>query len=338
MRFIETPPHLIPQPTRLFPLRELPPAEFVDEYASTDDLLRDARDYTVVLDFNVNIPAEHANADSVDGGLGTEPILEPIRDVTRKKLLIPPANLRLGEPRPRKRFPGEYCRRHRRLLLRRTRCRRTIRQRQRPLTRPLRRPLQYYQKKLRVAPHVRRHAANLRLRERARQVYGLDVHCTTCARALYSNVETHEIAHHLENAPLFGEYAYVSTASTGNHSGRGKQTEGTEHFQEGYEPPPSGTIEGGGRQGDRQPQEARHLRAGTCVPRPRWTKCGWLTLGQQDQGGRPLQKSSLVVLGWVRVPGIDYGGTFAPVCRLQRIQMILAIAAELNYEVLVLGG
>ena len=51
-------------------------------------------------------------------------------------------------------------------------------------------------------------------------------------------------------------------------------------------------MEGGGRQGDRQPQEARRLRAGTCVLRPCWTKDGWLTLGQQDQGRRPLQKSS----------------------------------------------
>ena len=38
--FIETPPHLIPQPTRLFLLRELPPAELIDDYVSTDDLLR----------------------------------------------------------------------------------------------------------------------------------------------------------------------------------------------------------------------------------------------------------------------------------------------------------
>ena len=75
MTFIETPPHLIPQPTRLSSLRYLPPAELVDDFASTDDLLRDIRVYTAVLDFNVNIPAEHANADSVDGGPGMEPIL-----------------------------------------------------------------------------------------------------------------------------------------------------------------------------------------------------------------------------------------------------------------------
>ena len=54
--FIETPPHLILQPTRLSPLRELPPAESVDDYTPTNDMLRIVRDYTAILDFNVNIP------------------------------------------------------------------------------------------------------------------------------------------------------------------------------------------------------------------------------------------------------------------------------------------
>ena len=94
--FIETPPHLILQPTRLPPLRELSPAELVDDYASTDDLLRDARGYTVDLDVNVNIPAEHANADSVDSGPGMEPIFEQIHDVTRKDLLITPGESSSG--------------------------------------------------------------------------------------------------------------------------------------------------------------------------------------------------------------------------------------------------
>ena len=96
MTFIETPPHLIPQPTRLSPLRELPPAELVDDYAPTDDLLREAQDYTEVLDFSVNIPAEHANANSVYGGPEMKPILEQIRDVTRKGLLIPPGESSSG--------------------------------------------------------------------------------------------------------------------------------------------------------------------------------------------------------------------------------------------------
>ena len=50
-----------------------------------------------------------------------------------------------------------------------------------------------------------------------------------------------------------------------------------------------------------------------------------------------LFKSRLIVLGWAQVPGIDCGGTFAPVCRLHGIRMMLAIATELDYEVLMLN-
>ena len=40
----------------------------------------------------------------------------------------------------------------------------------------------------------------------------------------------------------------------------------------------------------------------------------------------------VVVLGWGQVPGVDCGGTFAPVCRLQSIRMVLAIAADFDFE------
>ena len=49
-----------------------------------------------------------------------------------------------------------------------------------------------------------------------------------------------------------------------------------------------------------------------------------------------VYRGRLVVLGWSQVPGIDYGGTFASVRRLQSIRMVLAIAAELDYEVYIL--
>ena len=49
-----------------------------------------------------------------------------------------------------------------------------------------------------------------------------------------------------------------------------------------------------------------------------------------------LFKSRLVVLGWLQVPGIDCGGPFAPVCRLKSIRIMLTIAAELDYKVLML--
>ena len=43
-------------------------------------------------------------------------------------------------------------------------------------------------------------------------------------------------------------------------------------------------------------------------------------------------KGRVVVLGWGQVQGVDCGGTFAPVCRLQSIRMVLAIAAEFDFE------
>ena len=43
-------------------------------------------------------------------------------------------------------------------------------------------------------------------------------------------------------------------------------------------------------------------------------------------------KGRIVVLGWGQVPGVDCGGMFAPVCRLQSIRMVLAIAAEFDFE------
>ena len=43
-------------------------------------------------------------------------------------------------------------------------------------------------------------------------------------------------------------------------------------------------------------------------------------------------KGRVIVLGWGQVPGVDCGGTFAPVCRLQTIRMVLVIAAEFDFE------
>ena len=43
-------------------------------------------------------------------------------------------------------------------------------------------------------------------------------------------------------------------------------------------------------------------------------------------------KRRVVVLGWGQSPGIGCGSTFAPVCRLWSIRMVLAIAAECNLE------
>ena len=44
-------------------------------------------------------------------------------------------------------------------------------------------------------------------------------------------------------------------------------------------------------------------------------------------------KAHLVAQGWNQVPRQDCRSTFAPVCRLQSVRMLLAIAAEMDWEV-----
>ena len=43
-------------------------------------------------------------------------------------------------------------------------------------------------------------------------------------------------------------------------------------------------------------------------------------------------KARVVVQGWRQVPGVNCGSTFAPVCRIQSIRMVLAVVAEYDLE------
>ena len=86
--FVETPPHLLPPPSKLSPLQDLvPPSWDIDDdtldndYISYADLLRDVRDYTGVLDFTPNAPHENASGVSVDPQV--QELVDQIRDLTR---------------------------------------------------------------------------------------------------------------------------------------------------------------------------------------------------------------------------------------------------------------
>ena len=94
--FIETPPHLLPPPSKLSPLQDLePPSWDIDDdaldndYISYEDLLRDVRDYTGVLDFTANAPAHHENASRVSADPQVQELDDQIRDLTRRDLLTP---------------------------------------------------------------------------------------------------------------------------------------------------------------------------------------------------------------------------------------------------------
>ena len=205
----------------------------------------DARNYTVALDFNVNIPAKRANADSGDGGPGMERILEQIRDVMRKDLLVPPGEPSSGGSSSVENLSG-----------------RTLPETLSPSTTPDPMPAGDQAspalspapspapseaaacRTARPAPRseptlTRAHAPNVPPRQQTRSgTASLAVLFEQCtlhnfrSLALYTNVETEDIAHHFENASLFAQYAYVSTTSAGNHSGRGNKLKVPNTFKE----------------------------------------------------------------------------------------------------------
>ena len=78
--FIETPPHLIPQPSQPSPLHRLQSSSLKftedtldDNYVSSEEMLQDVRDYTAALDFNIDILADRddLHGESSRGGVST---------------------------------------------------------------------------------------------------------------------------------------------------------------------------------------------------------------------------------------------------------------------------
>ena len=97
---IETPLHLPSPPSKLSPLQDmvLPSGDLDDDtldkdYISHDDLLRDVRDHTGVLDFNANIPANHENVSGLSADPQVQQVVDQIRDFTKRDLLTPTAPL-----------------------------------------------------------------------------------------------------------------------------------------------------------------------------------------------------------------------------------------------------
>ena len=71
------------------------------------------------------------------------------------------------------------------------------------------------------------------------------------------------------------------------------------------------------------------LSHSTVPPGKRVYKSRWVFKVKADN----THKARLVVGGWGQVPGEDCGKTYAPVCRLQSVPIVLAIAAEMDWEV-----
>ena len=74
-------------------------------YISYDDLLRDVRDYTGVLNFIANIPATHEKASGTSTDAQVQEKVDQIHDFTRTGLLTP-AILSSGAASPSEPLPG----------------------------------------------------------------------------------------------------------------------------------------------------------------------------------------------------------------------------------------
>ena len=71
------------------------------------------------------------------------------------------------------------------------------------------------------------------------------------------------------------------------------------------------------------------------VERPKTNVIGtkWVFWNKQDEHGVVTRnKARLVAQGFTKVEGLDFEETFAPVARLEAIQMLLAFAAHHNFK------
>ena len=76
-------------------------------------------------------------------------------------------------------------------------------------------------------------------------------------------------------------------------------------------------------------QVYKRVPRSTVPPGTRVYESRWVFKVKADN----THKARLVVGGWGQVPGKDCGNTYAPVYRLQSVRMVLAITAEMDWEV-----
>ena len=137
---------------------------------------------------------------------------------------------------------------------------------------------------------------------------------------------------HRDGMHRFAEFAYAaSNTQLHSHSPQGTVTV-PESYQQAMKLPEAELWK---EPAQKEIESLQDLKVYTLLPKSNVPKgqnvigSKWVFKVKTDN----TYKARLVAQGWNQVHGRDCGGTYAPVCRLQSIRMVLAIAAELNLEV-----
>eukprot|EP00752_Nemacystus_decipiens_P015693 g14006.t1 len=151
--------------------------------------------------------------------------------------------------------------------------------------------------------------------------------------ALYTNTPLADIGHREERIN-FLEHAFVADSTQLRSCSEGEKVKTIPNtFKEAMELPETKLWKAAT---DKETKSLQDLNVYKLVPRT------GVPLGHKVIGSKWVfkvkpdntHKARLVAKGWNQVRGRDCGGTFAPVCRLQSIRMVLAIAAEKDLEVI----
>ena len=144
----------------------------------------------------------------------------------------------------------------------------------------------------------------------------------TRRQVYFTNGEFPDIAHK-DDPVSFVEYAYSVKITQPNMPGT---------FQEAVKLPDAELRRAAAK---KEMDSLEDLQVYKLIPRStvhpgtRVYKSRWVLKVKADN----IHKARLVVGGWGQVPGKGYGNTYAPVCRLQSVRMVLSITAERDWEV-----
>lgn len=140
----------------------------------------------------------------------------------------------------------------------------------------------------------------------------------------YSTMGEYQDVAHKDDMPRFAEYAYaVQTMQPGI----------PKSFYDAMKTPEASLWRAAA---DKEMDSLHELKVYKLVPRStvppgqKIINSKWVLKRKADNS----YKARVVAQGWNQVHGLDCGNTFAPVCRLQSVRMVLAIAVEMDWEVI----